>query len=171
MRRHRLHTLYSMTSWEIEPLSAPRKQYYVQLRLQYRRPPRHRRQQPCRCTASATLATVNSSVGYWAFGGLRMITLGNGLTETTAYNSRLQPCRMNVNSSGSWYNLCSAAVPTGSVQDFTYGSASARRQRQPCSMSATGARTFSRTYSYGQLNRSPDVRARRPSGCTGLSDL
>src|SRR5881394_662950 len=78
---------------------------------------------------------------------------------------------MNVNSSGSWYNICSAAVPTGSVQDFTYGfSLGSSDNGNLTSMSATGARTFNRTYSYGQLNRLSSMSAPGdPSGCTGLS--
>lgn len=119
----------------------------------------------------ATLATVNSSIGYWAFGGLHMLTLGNGLTETAVYNSRLQPCRMNVNSSGAWYNQCTAALASGNVQDFTYGfSLGASDNGNLTSFSASGARTFNRTYSYGQLNRLGSMSAPSdPSGCTGLS--
>lgn len=45
----------------------------------------------------STLASVDSSVGYYPSGALRKVTLGNGLTETAAYNNRLQPCRRNVN--------------------------------------------------------------------------
>jgi len=127
----------------------------------------------------ATLATVNSSVGYWAFGGLRMITLGNGLTETTAYNSRLQPCRMNVNSSGSWYNLCSAAVPTGSVQDFTYGfSLGSADNGNLSSMSAAGARTrtliqrgpvhFFANKTGGAYTRGARIHASRIAGQCGI---
>jgi len=119
----------------------------------------------------ATLATVNSSIGYWAFGGLHMLSLGNGVTETGVYNSRLQPCRMNVNSSGAWYNQCTDAIATGNVQDFTYGfSLGSSDNGNLTSFSATGARTFSRTYSYGQLNRLSSMSAPSdPSGCTGLS--
>src|SRR6266700_327923 len=45
----------------------------------------------------ATLAAVDPSVGYYPTGAFRKVTLGNGLTETAAFNARLQPCRTNVN--------------------------------------------------------------------------
>jgi len=56
----------------------------------------------------ATLATVNPSTGYYPNGALHKLTTGNGLTETNVYNSRLQPCRMNINSSAAVLSTCAA---------------------------------------------------------------
>src|SRR5712671_4070799 len=53
-----------------------------------------------------TLATVNSTVGYFPTGAIRSVHLGNSITETTAYNNRLQPCRINANDSNSTLNSC-----------------------------------------------------------------
>jgi hypothetical protein len=47
--------------------------------------------------------------------------LGNGLTETLAFNNRLQPCRANVNSAGAYFSHCSDSTPSGNVIDFTMG--------------------------------------------------
>ena len=54
----------------------------------------------------ATLATVDPTQGYFPSGALHKLTLGNGFTETAAFTNRLQPCRMNVNSSGAVLNTC-----------------------------------------------------------------
>ncbi len=68
----------------------------------------------------ATLATVDSTLGYYPHGALRKMTPGNGLTQTAAFNNALQPCRMNVNSSGAALGTCADAIPSGNVQDFNY---------------------------------------------------
>jgi len=102
----------------------------------------------------ATLATVDSSVGYWPTGALRKISFANGLTETTAYNSRLQPCRSNVNSSGAYFTQCSDAAPSGTVQDFNYGyNFGSSDNGNVASWSATGQQSFSRSFLYDSLNR------------------
>jgi len=119
----------------------------------------------------ATLATVDPSVGYLPNGAVRAMTLGNGLTETGAFQSRLQPCRINVNSSGTFLASCSDAVPSGNVQDFGYGFNSGSTDNgNVASWSGTGTRSFSRTYTYDSLNRLATMSSPSdPSGCTGLS--
>ena len=100
------------------------------------------------------LATTDSSNGYWPAGGIRKISLGNGLTETTAYNNRLQPCRMNVNSSGIAYSLCTDSVPSNSIQDFSYGyNIGVSDNGNVAFWSATSAQSFSRGYAYDNVNR------------------
>jgi len=104
-----------MTSWEIEPLSHHGEQHYVHLRVQYRRPPHHGHQQPCRCTASRHSRHVNSSsaIGLWRAPHDHSGQWPHG--KTTAYNiacSRPHECELF----RLLYNLCSAAVPTGSVR-------------------------------------------------------
>jgi RHS repeat-associated protein len=117
----------------------------------------------------ATLATVDPSVGYYPNGAIRKLTLGNGLTETASYNNRLQPCRMNVNSSGAYYTLCTDAVPTGNMLDFSYGfNLGSADNGNLALMSATGQQTFNRSYGYDSLNRLQSMSA-PGSPCSGLS--
>ncbi len=73
----------------------------------------------------ATLATVDSSVGYYPIGGLRKMTLGNSLTQTAAFNKNLQPCRINANSSATALGACADAIPSGNMQDSITASTSA----------------------------------------------
>ena len=64
----------------------------------------------------ATLATVDSTVGYYPHGALRKMTLGNGLTQTAAFNKNLQPCRINLNSTATALATCSDAIPSGTCK-------------------------------------------------------
>jgi RHS repeat-associated protein len=119
-----------------------------------------------------TIATVDSSVGYWPTRAIRKISLGNGLTETAAYNTRLQPCQSDVNSSGSYFTSCTDAVPSGNVQDFSYGfNAGSADNGNLATFVATGTastQTFSRGYTYDALNRLQKMTG--TSGvCTGLT--
>ncbi len=87
--------------------------------------------------------------GYFPHGALQKATLGNGLTETAAYNNRLQPCRMNVNSSGTYLTQCTDAVLGGNVLDFNYGfNAGTANNGNIASWAASGAQVFSRSYTY-----------------------
>jgi RHS repeat-associated protein len=117
------------------------------------------------------LATTNSSNGFWPAGQIRQMLLGNGLTETAAYNNRLQPCRMNVNSSGTAYSLCTDSVPSNNIQDFSYGyNVGVSDNGNVAFWSATGAQSFSRNYAYDNVNRLLAFSASSdPTGCTGLS--
>jgi RHS repeat-associated protein len=102
----------------------------------------------------AMLATVNSSVGFWPTGMIRDITLGNGLTQTSVLNNRLQPCRLNVNSSSTALGTCTGAIPSGNVQDFNYGfNSGTTNNGSVMGWTATGQQSFNRTYTYDQLNR------------------
>lgn len=115
------------------------------------------------------LVTVDSSVGYWPTGALRKLTLGNGLYETAAYNNRLQPCHMNVNSSGGYYTKCTDSV-SGNFQDFSYGfNLGSSDNGNVASWSATGKQLFpNRSYQYDALNRLQSMSA--PENlCSGLS--
>jgi RHS repeat-associated protein len=118
----------------------------------------------------STLASVDSSVGYYPSGALRKVTLGNGRTETAAYNNRLQPCRMNVNSAGGYYSQCTDAAPSGNVLDFKYGFNAGTNNGNITSWSATGNQTFSRTYTYDSLNRIATMAdSAKSQSCKGLS--
>ncbi len=102
----------------------------------------------------ATLATVDSTLGYYPHGALRKMTPGNGLTQTAAFNNALQPCRMNVNSSGAALGACADAIPSGNVQDFNYAfNAGTSDNGNVMSWTATGQQAFSRSFAYDSLNR------------------
>ncbi|HLJ85999.1 MAG TPA: RHS repeat-associated core domain-containing protein [Candidatus Angelobacter sp.] len=123
-------------------------------------------------THPATIATVDPTVGYYPNGALRKVSLGNGLTETSAYNKRLQPCRINVNSGGAALGQCADAIPSGNVEDFSYGFNSGTADNgNIATMTATGitgTQTFNRSYTYDSLNR---LQGMTDPGnvCTGLS--
>jgi RHS repeat-associated protein len=110
-----------------------------------------------------------SSIHYNAAGSMTAASYGNGLTETAAYNPRLQLCRANVNSSGTLLGSCTDAIPSGNVLDlnagFNYGSGD---NGNVMSFSAVGAQTFSRSYAYDALNRLSTMSS-PGSGCSGLS--
>jgi RHS repeat-associated protein len=117
----------------------------------------------------ATLATVDSTLGYFPSGALRKITYGNGLTETAAFNNRLQPCRHNVNSSNTSLSTCADSIPSGNVQDFNYGFSTANNGNV-ASWSATGNQSFTRTFGYDSLNRlSTFADSASTQPCKGLS--
>jgi RHS repeat-associated protein len=117
------------------------------------------------------LATVDPTMGYYPNGAIRKLTLGNLLTETSAYNNRLQPCRMNVNSSGGYFTHCTDSVPGGNVLDFTYGFNSGTTDNgNVASLSAIGQQTFNRTYAYDQLNRIATL-SQTSGSATGCSSV
>lgn len=115
-----------------------------------------------------TLFTADATRGYLPSGALRLATLGNNLTLTAAYNSRLQPCRSNLNTSSAYLTNCTDAIPAGNLQDFSYGyNAGASDNGTLAAFTATGVQNFARSYSYDPLNRLATMTGN--SGCTGLS--
>src|SRR3989454_651589 len=87
-------------------------------------------------------------------GAIRKLTLGNSLTETTAYNTRVQPCRMNVNSSGRYLTNCTDAVPGGNVLDLNYGfNSGTANNGNVASIAATRTSDASHTSTYDPENR------------------
>jgi len=102
----------------------------------------------------ATLYTVDPSIGYFPSGALRKATLTNGLTETAMYNTRLQPCRMEINSTAAYLAQCTSTVPSGNVLDFTYGyNSGSSNNGNVANWSSVGNQTFTRSYGYDSLNR------------------
>jgi len=82
------------------------------------------------------------------------LTYGNGLTQTAAFNNALQPCRVNLNSSGTALGTCTGAIPSGNVQDFNYSfNAGSSDNGNVASWTATGQRAFNRSFTYDSLNR------------------
>jgi hypothetical protein len=116
----------------------------------------------------ATLATVDPSVGYYPTGALRKMTLANGLTETAAYNNRIQPCRINVNSSGTLLSNCSDALPSGNFQDFNANFNAGSNNGNVVGFTRSGQQNFNRSYGYDSLNRIHTMSAPGDQ-CSGLS--
>jgi RHS repeat-associated protein len=101
-----------------------------------------------------TLVTVDPTSGYAPNGALHKFAYGNGLTETSVYNNRLQPCRLNLNSSGTALSTCADAVPSGNRQDLSYGyNFGTADNGNVTAMVGTGNQAFNRTYGYDSLNR------------------
>jgi RHS repeat-associated protein len=119
----------------------------------------------------AVLAATDSSIGYYPFGALRKMNLGNNLTQTYAFNKDLQPCRINANSSASVLGTCADAIPSGNLQDFNYGfNLGSSDNGNVMTWTGTGRQSFNRTYGYDSLNRLSTLSSPSdPNGCTGLS--
>ena len=99
---------------------------------------------------SSTAATA-----YYPTQAIHTLTLGNGLTETAAYNSRLQPCELNLNSAGVALTGCGTpAITTGNFQDFSYNyNINTSNNGNVAGWTGVGQQNFSRTYTYDNLNR------------------
>lgn len=103
-----------------------------------------------------TLAAVDSSVGYYPPGALRKMTFGNGLTQANSVEPRLQPCRINLNSSGSYVtDGCNDGSISGTVQDFFYafGTWGSTNNENVTIMNAAGNQSFNRAFTYDSLDR------------------
>src|SRR5438067_1329407 len=122
----------------------------------------------------ATLATVDSALGYYPHGAMRKMTTGNSLTQTAAFNNALQPCRINVNSSGTALGACADSIPSGNVQDFNYGFNSGSADNgNVASWTATGQQAFNRSLTYDSLNRLSALNQSSGSatGCSAIFNL
>jgi RHS repeat-associated protein len=119
----------------------------------------------------ATLATTDPSIGYFPNGALRKMTYGNGLTESSVLNNRLQPCRYNVNWSSTALTTCTTSIPSNNLQDFNYGfNAGTTDNGSLASMTGAGGQPFNRTYTYDSVNRLLTLASPSdPNGCDGLS--
>jgi YD repeat-containing protein len=117
------------------------------------------------------LYSVDSAVGYYPSGDLRKASFGNGLTQSLALNSQLQPCRVNVNSSSAYFSSCADAVPSGNVLDFTVGyNAGSADNGIVTTWSATGQQVFTRSYGYDSLSRIQSMTdSASAQSCKGLS--
>jgi YD repeat-containing protein len=114
-------------------------------------------------------ASLVSGVTYFPSGASQQMTLGNGLMERMVLNTRLQPCRITVYSSGTAPVNCGDAAPSGNLLDFTYGfSLGTANNGNVASWSAAGRQTFSRSYAYDELNRLAGMSG-AGGGCTVLT--
>ena len=113
-------------------------------------------------------ATLVSGIKYAPNGAISQMTYGNGLTESIVYNSSFQPCRDNVNSSGTAFTSSSAcgstSMPTGNILDLQYTwNLRSADNGNVAGVVVAGAQTYSRAYTYDQLNRLSSM-----SGAGGL---
>jgi RHS repeat-associated protein len=111
-------------------------------------------------THPPALLTADAAQGHHPHGALKLGTLGNGLAESAAYNSRLQPTEMRTYDPG----------PGTDKLKLTYSFVDANGKNNGNVMSwvGTGALAFSRTYLYDELNR---IQAMASPGesCVGLN--
>jgi RHS repeat-associated protein len=116
------------------------------------------------------LTAPNYFVSYTPEGTIQSLQNGSNLISTVYYNSRLQPCRMSVQSSGTAPTNCTDATNTGNVLDFTYGFNSGTADNgnviRVANNNSTGR---SVNYSYDFLNRiaSAYTDATSGTGCWG----
>jgi RHS repeat-associated protein len=98
--------------------------------------------------------TLASGLVYNPAGALEYMLFGNGLYQRLDMNNRLQPCRMRVTTATTSGVLCSATDPTGDLSQMKYGfNHSTANNGNVMTWSGTGAQSFSRTYTYDELNR------------------
>jgi len=117
----------------------------------------------------ATLVTVNS---YSPLGEIGKMTYGNGVMESSVYESRLQPCRMTFYLSGTPTSTCTKSLPSGNIQDFgfAYGTWGSTNNGNVTYWEAFGNQGFTRTYSYDSLNRLSSLSdGVTTNPCPGLS--
>lgn len=113
--------------------------------------------------------TLVSGAHYIATGAPSLFSLGNGVTQTAAYNGLLQPCRLNANTSGTQVSSCTASIPPNNLLDLTIGYGYGGGDNgNVYSFVAAGHQTFSRAYGYDALNRLATMAAWTDT-CSGLS--
>ena len=116
-------------------------------------------------------AIMASGISYSPVGAVTKMNYGNGLTEADVYNNRLQPCRLNVNSSGTSLVNCSDTIPGGNFLDLAYGfNSGTANNGNVASWSAVGQQAFNRSYTYDPLNRIATMAdSNTGQSCRGLS--
>jgi len=122
----------------------------------------------------ATLATVDSSVGYYPHGGIRKATLGNGLTSTNVFYNTLQPCLIDVNNNGIVLQTCNDSTPSGNVLDLSYNyNQGSANNGNVVGWNATGNQSFVRTFGYDSLNRLSTLNqsSGNATGCSATFNL
>ncbi len=103
--------------------------------------------------------TLASGITYNPAGAMTLMSYGNGLIETRAYNNRLQATEMRS------YNPSTGADTLKLNYGFNLGTAN---NGNVTTWSATGAQAFNRTYTYDELNRIKTMSGTGGS-CTGLT--
>jgi RHS repeat-associated protein len=115
--------------------------------------------------------TLASNISYGPQGAPVQGRYGNSLTEAAAFNTRFQPCRVNLNSSASPLANCSSSAPTGTVLDLALGyNSGTSNNGNVATFAATGQQTFTRSYGYDGVNRlSTYSDSASAQACKGLS--
>ncbi len=112
-------------------------------------------------TAGRLLSSIDSTgpinyataASYAPSGALASLTNGASVISTLFYNSRLQPCRISVKSSGTAPTTCTTAG-AGNVLDFTYGfNLGSADNGNVAFITNNKDNTRSQNFSYDQLNR------------------
>jgi RHS repeat-associated protein len=111
-----------------------------------------------------------SATGFYPNGESAQALFGNGLTEASFYESRFQPCALDVNSSGSFISGCNDTVPAGNLLHlhYTFGAWGTSDNGNVTNVVGIGAQNFNRTYGYDALNRIQSMSAPGDT-CSGLS--
>lgn len=137
------------------------------------------------CGSSRPVSAIDSANGinyatnahYTAWGALASLVNGStgsfaGITSTDVYNSRMQPCRLNARTSSATLSLCTDALPTGSVLDFTYAfNLGAGDNGNVIGITNNRDTTRSQSFTYDYLNRLTSAQSSATSGtnCWGES--
>lgn len=112
-------------------------------------------EQPTSAQDTANSINYATTALYTPFGALSSLTNGSGSTILTSlyYNSRLQPCRIAVNSSGTAPGACIDSY-TGNVMDLTYNfNAGIADNGDPTAIVNNLDNTRSQVFTYDPLNR------------------
>jgi len=110
---------------------------------------------------------------YTPNGALSTLLNGANILSTWYYNSRQQPCRIAVNSSGTAPNVCTDTTDAGNVLDFTYGfNLGVSDNGNVADIANNGDTTRSQSFLYDTLNRlrtaqTNSTYATSPNNCWG----
>ncbi len=115
-----------------------------------------------------------ASVTYAPAGDLTSMQNGANVVSTMYYNSRLQPCRISIKSSGTAPSSCTDSSNTGNVMDITYNfSAGSSDNGNVMGITNNIDSTRSQTFTFDALNRiataAASTYATSPSHCWGES--
>lgn len=99
-------------------------------------------------------ATMASGISYHATGAISSLTYGNALVETQAFNNRLQPTQI--------------AFGTALTLNYGFVDPNGKNNGNLMSLSASGAQSFSRSYTYDELNRLKTMTGATGT-CNGLT--
>src|SRR5882762_9686500 len=104
---------------------------------------------------------------YAPTGALSSFTNGASIVSTYFYNSRLQPCRISVKSTGTPPSVCTDAVNIGNVLDFAYNfSVGAANNGNVTAITNNRDTTRSQSFAYDSLNRISTAKTTSTSGTT-----
>jgi RHS repeat-associated protein len=120
-------------------------------------------------SAADTPNSINyaTAASYAPSGALSTLTNGAGVVSTLYYNSRLQPCRISVKSSGTSPASCADTTNLGDVLDLSYGfnlGSADNGNVMSITNNRSGASARSQLISYDNLNRILTAKTTSTSG-------